>query len=89
MNQNIIKIGIITLLLGTTLLVAKGEKFEQRKEITLTHLTKKIELINRLKSCVTSSTSGKSMKTCRQSFKSSIKALRRETKIKIELIKKK
>jgi hypothetical protein len=89
MNQNIIKITVITLLLGTTVLFAKGEKFEQSKEIILTHVTKNIELSNQLKKCIESSTNRKAIKVCRQSFKSAIKALRAETKAKREALKNK
>jgi hypothetical protein len=89
MTQNIIKISVITLLLGTTALFAKGEKFEQHKEITLTHLTKNIELSNKLKKCVEASNDRKAIKSCRQSFKSSIKELRVEMKAKREALRKK
>jgi len=82
-----IKILAITLLLGTTLLSANADKFAAQKEIALTHLTKKIELINTYKSCLQSSTDKKAMKACRVTFKSAREALRSETKAKRKALK--
>lgn len=87
MNKNILKITILTLLLGTTLLSAKGGQFEQRKTIILSHLTQKISLTNTFKSCVSNSSKASAIKTCRQSYKASMKALRTETKKKKAALK--
>ena len=77
-----IKITVITLLLGTTLLSANGNKFTVKKEIAINHLAKKIELLNVFKSCLNSSVNMKGMKSCRKSFKASRALLRVETKAK-------
>ncbi len=87
MNKKILKITTLTLLVGTTLLLAKGEKFEQRKEIVLNHLTEKVSLTNTFKTCVSNSATGSAMKTCRQSYKVSMKALHAETKKKKSALK--
>jgi len=83
-----IKITLITLLLGATLLSANANnKFAEKKEIALTHLTKKIELLNVYKSCLNSTTSTKGMKSCRQTFKASRESLRADTKSKRQALK--
>ena len=82
-----IKITAITLLLGATLLSANANKFAEKKEIALNHLTKKIELLTTFKSCLNSSTDTKAMKSCRQTFKASRTSLRAETKAKREALK--
>lgn len=87
MNQKTIKTVAIVLLMGTTLLSASGDKFAQRKAMVLEHLTKKIELTNTFKSCVNSSTKGKDLKSCRQSYKASMKDLRASTKAKRDALK--
>jgi len=82
-----IKIALIVLLFGTTILSANANKFTDKKEIALNHLIKKIELLNIYKSCINSSTSTKDMKSCQQTFKGSRKLLRAKTKAKREALK--
>ena len=82
-----IKITAITLVLGATLLSANNNKFPEKKEIAMSHLTKKIELLNTFKSCLGSSSSIQDMKSCRQTFKTSRNILRAETKSKRKALK--
>jgi len=82
-----IKITVVTLLLGASLLSANNNKFAEKKEIAVNHLTKKIELLNTFKSCLNASTDTKAMKSCRQTFKSARTSLRTETKAKRDALK--
>jgi len=77
-----IKTVLIMALLGTTLLLANGNKFEERKSITVNHLTQKIELINTFKGCVERSSNQRAIKVCRESFKKSRLFLKAKTKAK-------
>ncbi len=82
-----IKIVAIIVLLGATLLSANTDKFEKRKEISLYHITKKIELLEHFKSCIANSSNAKAVKSCRQTFKASRASLRAETKAKRATLK--
>jgi len=82
-----IKIIVVTLFLGASLLSANNNKFAEKKEIAVNHLTKKIELLNDFKSCLQSATDTKAMKSCRQTFKLARTSLRAETKAKRDTLK--
>jgi len=82
-----IKFTTVTLLLATSLLSANADKFAQRQEIALNHLTKKIDLLTTYKSCLNSSKTGKDMKACQVTFKASRDILRAETKAKRKALK--
>jgi hypothetical protein len=81
------KVTVITLLLGATLLSANANKFTEKREIAINHLTKKIELLNTFKSCLNLSKDTRAMKSCRQDFKASRLLLRTDTKAKREALK--
>ncbi|SFV65368.1 hypothetical protein MNB_SV-14-1273 [hydrothermal vent metagenome] len=82
MNLKLLKITTITMLLGVTLSLANPAKFTEKKEFILGHLDKKIELINSFKSCINSATKNKELKSCRQTYKASMKELRAKAKAK-------
>jgi len=82
MNSKLLKSTAITLLLGVTLSSANPAKFTEKKEFMLDHLSKKIELINSFKSCINSATKNSQLKSCRTSYKASIKELRTKAKAK-------
>ncbi len=82
MNQKLIKLTAITCLLGASTLFANPANFAKKKEFMLNHLDKKIELINSFKSCIKDASKNKELKSCRQSYKASMKELRAEAKAK-------
>jgi len=55
-----------------------GKNLESRKERILERLDRKIELLNRFKSCVVEAKSGKELKSCRSEYKSAIRDLKEE-----------
>ena len=82
MNLKLLKITVITLVLGVTITSANPAKFAEKKGFMLDHLDKKIVLINTFKSCVNSANKNKELKACRQSYKASMKNLRDKAKAK-------
>jgi 5-bromo-4-chloroindolyl phosphate hydrolysis protein len=82
MNQKLIKLTAITCLLGASTLLANPANFAKKKEFMLDHLDKKVELINTFKSCITSASKNRELKSCRESYKASIKELRAKAKAK-------
>ena len=82
MNQKLIKLTAITCLLGATTIFANPANFAKKKEFMLNHLDKKIELINTFKGCVNSASKRGDLKSCRQTYKASVKELRAKAKAK-------
>jgi 5-bromo-4-chloroindolyl phosphate hydrolysis protein len=82
MNQKLIKLTAITCLLGASTLLANPANFAKKKEFMLDHLDKKVELINTFKSCIKSASKNRGLKSCRESYKASIKELRAKAKAK-------
>jgi 5-bromo-4-chloroindolyl phosphate hydrolysis protein len=82
MNQKFIKLTAISCLLGASTLLANPAKFAKKKEFMLNHLDKKIELISRFKSCINNTTKNSELKSCRQTYKASMKELRVKAKAK-------
>jgi 5-bromo-4-chloroindolyl phosphate hydrolysis protein len=82
MNQKFIKLTAITCLLGASTLLANPANFAKKKEFMLNHLDKKIELISTFKSCIKSASKNSELRSCRQTYKASIKELRAKAKAK-------
>jgi 5-bromo-4-chloroindolyl phosphate hydrolysis protein len=82
MNQKLIKLTAVTCLLGATTLLANPALFAKKKEFMLNHLDKKIELINTFKGCINSASKNTELRSCRQTYKASIKNLRTKAKAK-------
>jgi 5-bromo-4-chloroindolyl phosphate hydrolysis protein len=82
MNQKFIKLTAITCLLGASTLLANPANFAKKKEFMLNHLDKKIELINTFKGCVNSANKRDDLKSCRQTYKASMKELKSQAKAK-------
>jgi len=82
MNLKLLKLMTLTIILGVTYTFANPAHFAKKKAFMLEHLDKKVVIINNFKSCISSATKNKELKSCRQTYKASMKRLKVEAKAK-------
>jgi hypothetical protein len=71
---------LLSLLSTTTIANDTNKRFEARKSSVLSHMDKRIALIQEGKSCVQAATSRDALKSCRTSQKEKTKLLKEERK---------
>lgn len=71
---------LLSLILLTLSLAAhsKGEMFQKRKDFRVSHIGKKISVMQTAQSCYRSASDNKAMKACSEAKKSSMESLKKE-----------